>query len=119
MERDRYLGSDCRSGSVRIERERIDGSAVDYDELIPTPDAFRPGSQVSQLISTLTTASPPSSITSSFQDESHFQGDPELVDLAVPHTCFLLDHMKAGYTAQGLVCARKAFLDCSIEAGLV
>ena len=57
---------------------------------------------MSQTISTLATASPRSSITSSFQDESHFHGDPELVDLAVPHACFLLDHMKASYTAQVL-----------------
>jgi hypothetical protein len=29
----------------------------------------------------------------------------------------LFDHMKAGYAAQSLVRARKAFLDSSIEAG--
>jgi hypothetical protein len=106
-----------RIRAVRIKRERIDERAVDYDELIPTPDAFRPRSQVSHHISTLATASPPSSITSSFQDESHFHCDSELVNLAIPHTCFLLDHMKAGYTAQSLVRARKAFLDSGIEAG--
>jgi hypothetical protein len=56
-------------------------------------------------------------INSSFQDESHFHGDSELLDLAIPHTCFLLDHMKAGYTAQSLVRTRKALLDSSIKAG--
>ena len=58
-------------------------------------------------------------INSSFQDESHFHGNPELVDLAVPHACFLLDHMEAGYTAQSSVRARKAFLDSSIEAAVI
>src|SRR5262245_47031272 len=70
-----------RTFGLPLASNGIDASAAIGEIAVGCDELCQPRSQVSQAISTLATATTPSSITSSLQDESHFHGDPELVDL--------------------------------------